>query len=173
MRRSRHFLFPLRFCAGRVWAQSFGVVVAILAIAPAVPAAEPSPFSALIGTWSGTGQVRLQNGSAEVVKCKAYYVDKAPNVGISLRCASSGSKIDLRATLAINGSNLSGNWEERQFNAAGSLTGTTAGNRLSMAIDGGGLKASMAVTTSGKTQTLAIASETATFKGVTITLARD
>ncbi len=167
----RLFQLRVRWRAGRVL---IGVAcVAVTLTGRPAAAADQGALAALLGTWSGAGQVRLDNGNAEAVKCKAFYVDKAPGVGVALRCASSGSKIDLRATIALNGSELSGNWEERQFNAAGSVTGTSIGNRLSLLIDGGGLKASMAVTTVGARQTLAVASETGGFRGLTVTLARD
>ena len=67
-------------------------------------------------------------------------------MGLALRCASSGSKIDLSAQLVSDGQRVSGTWEERQFNAAGSMTGTQAGGKLALVLDGGGLKASVTVT---------------------------
>jgi hypothetical protein len=145
---------------------------AILAFsATLVPAsAEAGTFSGMIGSWSGSGQVRLEGGRSEALKCRAYYTDRGAGnaIGISLRCASASNKIEMRANLTS-----SGGWEERQFNAAGSVSGQASANRISLAISGGGLSGSMSVTTSGSRQTVNISTAGTALKGVTVGLARD
>jgi hypothetical protein len=146
----------------------------VLAIeASTVAAAAPPTLVPLIGAWTGAGSIRLEGGQTETVKCKAYYTDRGANVGVALRCASSGAKIDLRATLEATGGKIGGSWEERQFNAAGSLTGAAVGNRLSLDLDGGGFKASVVVSTAATSQTLTISAQNGGFKSVTIAFARD
>lgn len=135
-------------------------------------------FLPLIGTWSGSGQVRLDDGRGEQIKCKAYYTDRSAehglvSLGLALKCASGGSKIDLRAQVHADGSRLVGKWEERQFNAVGSIAGTATGNKLSMMLDGGGLKAEVVVTTSGATQSFSITSDAGMVRGAQISLARE
>jgi hypothetical protein len=130
-------------------------------------------FTPMIGTWAGNGTIKLENGQTEAVKCKAYYTDKAPGLGVAVRCASSASKIDLRATLATAGAKVTGTWEERQFNAGGSLTGAAVGNKLSLDMDGGGLKALVVVATTGASQTLSITADAGGFRSVSIAFARE
>jgi hypothetical protein len=133
------------------------------------------PFSTLAGAWSGSGQARLDGGRTETMKCKAYYTDKnaGAGLGISLRCAgAASSSIDLRATLAASSGRVSGNWEERQFNAGGSVAGQVNGNRISVAISGGGLSGSMTVTTNGASQSVQITAEGVAFKGMSISMSR-
>lgn len=140
----------------------------------AAPAtAKPQAFVGLSGSWTGNGQIQLDNGSRESLKCKAYYTDKGDDLGIALRCASSSYKIDLRAQLSAAGSNLKGSWEERQFNAAGNATGQATGNKISLSVVGGGMTASMSVTTTGTSQSVSITTVGTSMKGVSITLARD
>jgi hypothetical protein len=119
--------------------------------------------------------MRLEGGRTEALKCKAYYADKSGGtaLGISLRCASSGGKVELRANLTSNGNRVSGSWEERQFNASGSASGTAGGNNISLAINGGGLTGSMSVTTNGSRQSVSITTQNVSLKGLSIALARD
>ena len=64
-------------------------------------------------------------GNAEALKCRAYYTpkDAGASVGLAIRCASPSNKIELRATLTSAGGRVSGNWEERTFNAMGDVSG--------------------------------------------------
>jgi hypothetical protein len=132
-------------------------------------------FANFTGSWSGTGQMRLEGGRTEALRCKAYYNDKSggTSLGISLRCASSASKVELRANLTSNGNRVSGEWEERQFNVGGRASGSANGNNISLAINGGGLNGSMSVTTNGSRQSVSITTENAALKGIQIGLARD
>ena len=134
------------------------------------------PFSSLTGSWSGSGQARLDGGRSETLKCKASYTDRndGAGLGISLRCAGAAAgSIDLRASLASNGGRVSGSWEERQYNASGSVTGQVSGNRISVSINGGGLNGTMNVTTNGSSQSVQISTDSGTFKGMNIGLSRN
>ena len=157
------------------WAPGAGVFLASVFAVTAALAQSAGPFAHLPGTWSGSGQIRLDGGKTEALKCKAYYTDKdkGAGLGMALRCASASSAIDLRANLVASGGTVTGNWEERQFNASGNVSGQLSGQRLNLRIDGGGFTGSMAVTTSGGSQTVAITTEGVTFKGATIALNRD
>jgi hypothetical protein len=132
-------------------------------------------FANFTGSWSGSGQMRLEGGRTEALRCKAYYNDKSggTSLGISLRCASSASKVELRANLTSNGSRVSGDWEERQFNVGGRANGSASGNNISLAINGGGLSGSMSVTTTGSRQSVSITTENVALKGIQIGLSRD
>ncbi len=150
-----------------------GAICLSLAVAVGSAVATAGVFDGLAGSWTGAGQITLDGGVKESLKCKAYYTDKSERLGIALRCASASYKIDLRANLASSGSSLSGDWEERQFNAAGKVSGEMSGNRLNLAINGGGVSGSLAVTTNGASQTVSLATEGSTLKGVSIGLSRD
>ena len=137
--------------------------------------AQSGPFAKFQGAWSGSGQIRLDGDKMEQVKCKAYYTDKekGSGLGLALRCASASNSIDLRANLVSTGSAVTGSWEERQFNASGNVTGQMTGQKLNLAIAGSGFSGSMAVTTSGSNQTVAIVANGVAFKGVNIALNKD
>jgi len=148
-----------------------GLALACLA---AMPAAADGPFSGLSGTWRGAAKIRLQSGSSETLKCFAYYTPKGTGaeLGLAIRCASASNKIELRAQLQVVGSRVSGRWEERTYNAAGDVTGSAQAGRLNLSIDGGAFKGSMAVRTSGGSQTVSIKTEGIALQGVNIDLSR-
>lgn len=133
-----------------------------------------TPFGALDGSWTGTGQVRLESGQSENLKCKGYYKakDAGTGLGLSILCASANSRIELRATLVASGGRVSGTWEERTFNAAGDVTGQVSDSRITLAIAGGGIAGTMAVTFTGSNQRVAITTSGTGLKGVTINLGR-
>jgi hypothetical protein len=156
----------------RIAATAIATLTLYAALAAAPAGSTGGPFQAFVGSWNGNGQVRLQDGRSEQIKCLAFFTDRAPGLGIALRCASSGSKIDLRAQLTGDGKSVSGRWEERQFNANGSLTGTQAGGKLTLQMDGGGLKATVVATVTGAAQTFVISTDAGTVRGAQISLTK-
>ena len=149
-----------------------GIATAPLATASSEAA---GAFANFTGSWSGSGQMRLEGGRTEALRCKAYYSDKSggTSLGISLRCASSNAKVELRANLVANGNRVSGDWEERQFNVGGRASGSAGGNNISLAINGGGLTGSLSVTTTGSRQSVSISTANVALKGIQIGLSRD
>jgi hypothetical protein len=161
-----------RSLAFRWWA------VAVMGIGLAVasaPAKAASPFADLNGSWSGSGRIKLDDGKTEGLKCKAYYLPKGggAELGLALRCASASNKIELRANLASSGNRVSGSWEERTFNASGSVTGSASDNRINLTINGGGFNGTMAVTTNGKSQVISVSTQGIALRGVNVNLQRD
>ena len=151
-----------------------GLAVAAVSFLFAPSLAAAGAFASLSGSWSGSGSIRLEDGRSEALKCRAYYSPKGDeNLGLALRCASSSNKIELRAQLTASGSRIAGHWEERTFNASGTVAGHASGNNLKLAIVGGGFSGSMAVTTDGRSQVISVATQGVALKGVSVNLRRD
>ena len=143
-------------------------------VAVTAPALAAGPFGSFTGAWSGGGQVRFENGRSESIRCTAYYTPKDGGAALSLaiRCGnSSGTKIELRGNLSSRGSQVSGSWEERNFNATGDVSGQASGNRISLSISGG-VTGSMSVNISGSSQAVSITTSGTGFKGLSINLSR-
>ena len=68
---------------------------------------------------------------------------------------------------------MSGTWEERSYNVAGSVSGVGAGNSLRLGINGGGLSGSMVVTTTGGSQSISMRTDGAALRGINIRLRRN
>ncbi len=156
------------FCVTR------GLLLGLVIALPATGAgAGDSAVANLIGTWSGAGEAQLDNGKTEPMRCKGYYTAQGDDgLGIAIRCANASARIDLRATLAFANGAVTGNWEERTYNAAGSVTGKARSDKVDLAITGGGLSASMAVAIKGGSQSVSIKAEGSGLKGVQITMTR-
>lgn len=150
-----------------------GIAIAALAVlVQAEPSgADPSPFDTLLGSWGGSGQIRLDKGRMERIKCNAYYTGGGAELGLAIRCQSDNYKIEIRSKLSYSGGRLSGNWEERTFNAQGNATGTATPTKISLAINGA-VTGSMVVSYTKSRQTVAISTQGVALQGVNITLGR-
>lgn len=155
-------------------AVAVALAAAAVSVTPTVSAKDVGPFAAFAGSWSGSGQVRFQGGRSERIACRAYYTprDGGSSMSLALRCASKDNKIDLRSSLAVQSGRVTGSWEERTFNASGSLSGRASGGSMTLAISGGGLSGSMQVSTSGSSQSVSISTSGAGLAGVSISLSK-
>jgi hypothetical protein len=137
-------------------------------------AAPQDVFGSMSGFWMGPGRIEFDEGLGEALLCKAYYAtaDQASRLSIVLRCASRSNKIELRAKLAAEGSKLTGTWEERTFNASGTVTGQVTEREIILSIDGGGFTATMLVEQDSENQSVSITAQGVAFKKVSVSLTR-
>jgi hypothetical protein len=145
----------------------------ILVAAPfsSAGAAEKDPFAMLRGSWKGSGLVTLHSGGRERMKCNAYYTGKGSQLRLAIYCKSSGQEIKMRGQLSQNGGNLSGKWEERTYNAQGTLSGTSKGRRINLQI-AGNVTGTMNVSYSQRKQNVLIKTSGTDLKSVKVTLTR-
>ncbi|NJO35050.1 MAG: hypothetical protein HC869_20000 [Rhodospirillales bacterium] len=131
------------------------------------------PFPRLVGSWSGNGRVVLDQGKSEPISCRAYYNAKSAgaDLAFAIRCASSSYKIEMRATLSQQNGQVTGQWEERTFNAAGAVSGRATDTSLNLAISGA-VSGTMSVTSGEASQRIEIKTVGSGLSGVTISLAR-
>lgn len=149
-----------------------GIVLALLiATVPRHARADPSPFDTLLGSWGGSGEIRLDKGRKERIKCNAYYTGGGAQLGLAIRCQSDSYKIEIRSKLSYSGGRLSGNWEERTFNASGNASGTATDSAIRLAITGP-VTGSMNVSYSKSRQSVSISTQGTALQGVSITLSR-
>lgn len=143
-------------------------------LTPPATARDGNPFSKLAGSWRGAGTARFDGGQRERLTCRGYYTIKnsGNEIAIALRCASAGAKIHLRSQLTFRNGRITGNWEERTFNAVGTASGRATGTSMHLAVNGGGLTGSMTVTFRGSSQSVVIDTSGAGFSGVSINLVR-
>lgn len=137
--------------------------------------AKSMSLEAFVGVWSGSGRIELNDGKTESLRCIGYYRSKSggQGLGLALRCASPSSNLDLRAELLnASGSQISGTWEERTFNATGALGGKIDGNALRMSIAGPGFNGTMLASLEGSGQRIALATDGIALKAVTISFQR-
>jgi hypothetical protein len=131
-----------------------------------------NPFDSLLGTWTGSGKLVLQGGQWENIKCNAYYTGGVSELRLAVRCASASYKVEIRSKLTRAGDKISGTWEERTYNAAGSVSGRALGNRLSLSISNGAFSGSMSVSYGASEQSVSISTAGINLKSVNMTLSR-
>ena len=133
--------------------------------------ASAGAFSNFIGTWSGSGTVRLENGKREKIRCNGYYTERmgGNGLGVAIRCASASNKIEMRAGLSQAGGRVVGSWEERTFNAGGSVSGSSNPNSVRLSISGS-ITGTLTMNVKGNSQSVSLAG--GGVGGVTISMRR-
>lgn len=161
-----------KVCVMRILKKSIAGIVVALSTAGAASAVAAGPFSGLEGAWSGSGSVKLENGKSERLKCKGYYTSKdGGSLGMAINCGNASFKINMRATLASSGSQITGTWEEREFNQSGEVSGKSTGSGFSLKFSGP-IEGSMTVSTSGNSQSVSISTGGPGFTGVNLQFAK-
>ena len=147
-------------------------LAATLLLAPVIPVeAGPSPFDTLLGSWRGSGQIELDKGRKERLKCNAYYTGGGSQLGMAIRCQSESSNVEIRSKLSETGGRITGTWEERTFNASGNASGQGTGGRISLSFSGG-VTGTMLVSYTSSRQSVAITTQGIALKSVNIDLTR-
>lgn len=138
-----------------------------------VAAADASAiFKQLSGSWRGSGDITLTDGSRERISCRGYYVLKGRNgLSVAILCNSPNYKVELRSRLLEKARGVSGTWEERTFNAMGEVSGRATGNRLTLSI-AGAVTGSISISLTGRRHTVKISTVGTGFKAVSISLVR-
>jgi hypothetical protein len=146
-----------------------GAAMALLVMAS--PASADSLFAALDGAWSGSGNVKLDNGKTERLKCMGYYNAKGSGLSLAINCGNPSFKINMRANLTSAGGQISGTWEEREFNQAGDVNGKATADRVNLSFSGA-MSGSMSITMAGNGQTVSITTGGPGFTGVNLQFAK-
>jgi hypothetical protein len=146
----------------------------VLAAVTQTSFANDATFASLAGAWGGSGNVRLDNGKTERMKCKGYYNPKSGGnaLGMAINCGNASFKINMRANLTSSGNAITGTWEEREFNQTGNVTGVKTGNGFSLKFSGA-ISGSMQVSTNGSSQTVSISTGGPGFRGVNLQFAKN
>jgi len=152
-----------------IW-QTAGVFAIV--ICAAINARAATPFDNLLGSWSGSGQIRYESGEPEGVRCTAYYSGGGQHLRLVIRCKSPSNEIEIRGLLTQQAEKLSGTWEERTFNASGEASGRMTSGRMSLSITGGGFSGSMSVVYERSRQVVVITIQGIAMKSVSVTLGR-
>jgi len=145
------------------------VAVAFTSVSSAVSA---NPLSSLHGSWGGGGTFALADGTKTRISCNAYYSGSGSQLRMVIRCRGDNNKIEIRSQLSHNAGSLSGNWEERTYNAQGSASGSVTGSKLRLRIAGSGISASMNVSFSRASQKVSLSVSGVALKKVNIKLRR-
>ncbi|HET6320729.1 MAG TPA: hypothetical protein VFF87_01640 [Hyphomicrobium sp.] len=158
-----------------LWGSAKVLAAGAIALSMAgVPAVAGSPFTSLVGTWSGKGTARLEGGKSERLSCKGYYSGSGGSeLKLNIICANPSTKVELRSVLKYAGGRVTGTWEERNYNQTGTITGSADEQKLRLNIGGGALKGVLSVSLGGATQSVSLSTQGSTLQGVSINFARN
>jgi hypothetical protein len=135
-------------------------------------AADASLFDALLGSWRGSGIYELEDGTKERISCDAYYTGGGSQLGMAIRCTSEGAKaIEIRSTLSESAGHISGDWEERTYNAEGAASGTVTSSNITLEISGS-VTGTMRVSYTRAHQSVSVSTQGVALKSVTVDLNR-
>jgi len=152
-----------------------GLLVAALGLASSTSqAAISSPFRAMAGSWTGGGTLSTSDGQQQRLRCRASYgvADRGDELRLNLRCASDSYNFDLAGNAAYRGGAISGQWTEATRNAAGTIEGRAAGDRIEAAARGQNFSANLSLTTRGNQQFVTIRPEGTEVRAVSLALER-
>jgi hypothetical protein len=135
--------------------------------------AQSGPFTGLAGSWSGGGNVSLDDGSSERIRCRATYAVGAGGNGLnlSLTCASDSYKFNFTSNVLAQGGVLSGTWSESSRGVSGNLEGRGINGNFQVIASAPGFDANISLTTRGNKQSVVIRANSQ-FRGATIALTR-
>jgi len=119
---------------------------------------QAGPFSALNGSWSGSGTIKRANGGSERIRCRSAFEPSGGNLSLRMRCASDSYNIDLSVSVAYQGGSISGSWQETTRNVAGGISGQSSGggSRVQAVATAPGITSNITLTTRGNHQSVSI-----------------
>ncbi|HLK84807.1 MAG TPA: hypothetical protein VKT99_25390 [Xanthobacteraceae bacterium] len=150
-------------------------VAALLLLSAGAARAEPGPFSALAGSWSGSGIIKKSNGTSERVRCRSAF-EPAGTANLSLRlrlrCASDSYNFDLSASVAYQGGSISGSFQEATRSVVGGISGHSSGEgrQIQAVAQAPGVTSNITMTIRGNHQSVSIVTPGAEVPEVTVSL---
>jgi hypothetical protein len=144
-----------------------------LAALPSTVQAFGSPFTAMSGSWSGSGTITTSSGNKEHIRCRAKYdVDGAGStLGLMLRCASDSYNFELQSNATHSNGAVSGTWSENTRHVGGNIDGSARGNAISLRVSGV-ISATLGVSTNANQQSISIQAPGTELQSVAISLSR-
>ena len=151
-----------------------GLLTALVVAAAAQAKAESGPFAALAGSWSGGGEVNMQDGSADRLRCKATYKigGGGTSATLNLRCASDSYNFDLTGNVRSDGGTVTGTWTEATRGIGGTVSGTAATNGISLQVIGPTFAAGLALSVNGNKQAISISAPASDIRSASISLTK-
>jgi hypothetical protein len=135
-----------------------GTAGLVMALLTASPAQAEGVFAGLSGRWVGGGKIIFNGGKTESLQCRVTYIvgSGASSANQGIRCASASTTFVVKAVLSAEGGKISGSWNESIHNVSGSVAGKGSAGTFAVNISSSNFTGSMAVNTSGASQSVVI-----------------
>jgi len=142
-----------------------------LAALPDTAQAFNSPFTAMSGSWTGTGTITTSSGNKERIRCRARYDGGGSSLGLMLRCASDSYNFELQSNATHRNGAVSGTWAENTRHVGGNIDGSARGNAINLRVSGV-ISATLGVSTNANQQSISIQAPGTELQSVAISLSR-
>lgn len=164
---------PLKKFAQSVRTASVATALVGFVAMPAPVQAFGSPFTAMSGSWSGTGTITTSDGNKERIRCRAKYDvgGAGSNVDLTIRCAGDSYNFELQSNATHNNGAVSGNWSENTRRVGGNIEGTARGNAISVRVSGV-MSATLGISTNENQQSISIQAPGTELQSVAISMNR-
>ena len=103
-------------------------VLAALLCSSSTTYAGSGPFAEMAGVWSGGGNISLDSGASERIRCRATYAVSGDGTGLNqnLVCAGDSYKFELKSDVLAKNGALSGHGARSRETLAVALRGAQA-----------------------------------------------
>lgn len=122
-----------------------GLIAAATANIAAIPATDP--VARLAGRWTGEAIMTSMSGEPETFKCIVTYLPTGTGSGMkqNLRCKGTSINLEAATLLEIEGTKVSGRWEDKINSLGGIVRGDVTENGFEVMLGGQFFQAKMAV----------------------------
>jgi len=122
-----------------------GLIAATTANIAAIPASDP--VARLAGRWTGDAVMTSMSGSPETFKCIVTYLATGTGSGMkqNLRCKGASINLEAATLLEIDGTKVTGRWEDKINSLGGIVRGDVTENGFEVLLGGQFFQAKMAV----------------------------
>lgn len=124
---------------------SIALITATTANIAAIPASDP--LARLAGRWTGDAVMTSISGEPESFKCVVTYLPIKDGSGMkqNLRCKSTSVRLEAATLLQVEGTKVTGRWEDKINSLAGIVRGDVTKDGFEVLLGGRFFQAKMAV----------------------------
>jgi hypothetical protein len=144
-----------------------GAGVALAAATTANIAAVPAsdPLARLAGRWSGDAVMTSMSGSPLNFKCVVTYLPSRDGAGMkqNLRCKGDSVRLEAATLLQVDGTKVTGHWEDKINSLAGSVLGDVTKDGFEVILGGAFFQARMAVAGSECAQSVVVSPQRSSY----------
>jgi hypothetical protein len=142
---------------------SIGICAGATAIVAAIPASDP--VSRLAGRWTGNAIMTSMSGEPETFRCVVTYLPTGTGSGMkqNLRCKGASINLEAATLLEIDGTKVTGRWEDKINSLGGIVRGDVTANGFEVLLGGQFFQAKMAVAGSECTQQVIVSPERSSY----------
>jgi hypothetical protein len=158
--------------AEKVCTFTAAAVAGLLLVGADEARSQEGPFSALGGSWSGSGTIKKSNGGSERIPCRSVYVPSGADLSLRLRCVGDSYNLDISVSVAYQGGSISGQWQETTRNVWGGVSGQSigSGSHVQAVAWAPGVTSNITMTTRGNHQSVSIVTPGAEVPEVVVSL---